>query len=309
MKIIQWSGDLISAPGIYAGIPMDAYHGQLTVGPSISSSGLRTIFYESPRHYFRDSYLNPNRKDRSDSSAFAFGRAAHHLLLGESHFSKHFVLRPAEVAGAPWQSNRLPCRRWIIDQRAAGLTVVTEAEMDAIRGMAESLASEPLVQAGILNGLIEHSFVWQDAKTGVWLKWRPDAVPTDSMDFSDLKTTTSVRHQDLERAIANYGYHLQGALGALACEALLGQPMNSFSLVFVEKTDPWCVRTKTIRESDIALGRRCIAAALTAFRSGLDTGVWQGPGGTQTDTEYSGVPEWAHTSASYRIEELEGETA
>ena len=308
MNILQWNGEPISEPGIYAGIPMDAYHGQLTVGPSISSSGLRTIFYESPKHYFRDSYLNPNRAERSDSAAFKIGRAAHHLLLGESDFHKLFAVRPLEINDRPWQGNRGDCRAWLVEQREAGLTVITEADLDAVRGMSESLAQEPLVQAGILNGLIEHSMVWKDPDTGVWLKWRPDAIPTDSLDFSDLKTTMSVKYGDLERAISNYGYHMQGALGALACQALLGRPMNSFSLVFVEKEDPWCVRTKTIRPADIDLGVKQVRAALSLFSTAVAQDHWIGPGGTQSDTEFAGVTDWAARAAEARIQEIEGET-
>ena len=173
--------------------------------------------------------------------------------------------------------------------------------------MADSLHAEPLVQAGILNGLIEHSMIWRDRDTGIWLKWRPDAIPTDSLDFSDLKTTTSVQAGDLERAISNYGYHMQGAFGALACRDILQRPMNSFSLVFVEKDDPWCVRTKTIREADIDLGLRQIKAALKLFAKGVRTGVWDGPGGTQSDTEYAGLSDWGARMAQNRIDEIERE--
>lgn len=309
MNILQWNGEPISEPGIYAGIPMDAYHGQLTIGPSISSSGLRTIFYESPKHYFRDSYLNPNRKPEKASRPFEFGRAAHHLLLGEADFHDHFIVRPEELGGKPWHGNRTECKAWLDYHRDRGFTVLKPEDLEAIKGMADSLHAEPLVQAGILNGLIEHSMVWQDKHTGIWLKWRPDAIPTDSLDFSDLKTTVSVRFSDLERAISNYGYHMQGALGALACEAILGRPMNSFSLVFVEKEDPWCVRTKTIRPADIDLGIKQVEAALKLFAKGVNEGVWLGPGGTQADTEYSGISDWAARSAQARIEEIEGEQA
>ena len=309
MNIIQWDGQPISEPGIYAGIPMDAYHGQLTVGPSISSSGLRTIFYESPKHYYRDSYLNPNRKPEKASRPFEFGRAAHHLLLGEADFREHFIVRPEELGGKPWHGNRTECKAWLDYHRDRGLTVLKPDDLEAIKGMADSLHAEPLVQAGILNGLIEHSMVWKDKHTGVWLKWRPDAIPTDSLDFSDLKTTTSVRHSDLERAISNYGYHMQGALGALACRALLGRDMNSFSLVFVEKEDPWCVRTKTIRPTDIDLGIKQVEAALKLFAKGVNEGVWLAPGGTQADTEYSGVSDWAARTAQARIDEIEAEQA
>ena len=48
----------VSVPGVYA-LSMAEYHGDLCVGPSISSSGLRTIWSRSPAHYFHASPYNP----------------------------------------------------------------------------------------------------------------------------------------------------------------------------------------------------------------------------------------------------------
>ena len=65
----------ISEPGVYS-LPIEIYHGQPTVGPSISSSGLRTIWAQSPAHYYVDSPLNPKRAPQPDRPAFALGRQA-----------------------------------------------------------------------------------------------------------------------------------------------------------------------------------------------------------------------------------------
>lgn len=323
MKVIPWNGQVISEPGVYSGIPMAIYHGQLCTGPSVSSSGLRTIFYESAKHYFRDSYLNPKRKPQKVKEAYIFGRGAHHLLLGEEGFSKMFVIRPLRYPsdkdtdlfwrptdddpGKEWAGQANWCKAWVGVAEWFGLTILTSNDIENIRGMADSLAEDPMVQSGILGGLIEHSFVWQDKETGIWLKWRPDSIPTDSMDFADLKTAAGVSDEELERTIGAYGYQMQGALGAIGCREVLGQEMSSFTLVFGEKTDPWCTRTKTIRAPDIELGERQVRTALRYFRKCLDTGVWPGPGGTQTDTEYSGLSEWAGRRAQARIDEIERE--
>jgi hypothetical protein len=301
---------------------MDDYHRQLTVGPSISSSGLRTIFHKSPRAYFRDSYLNPQRRPVKSSEAFIFGRGAHHLLLGEADFRKHFIVRPEKYPDGldydwlgvelrlppekPWNSNAKWCRAWTLNAWMVGLTVLTAGDIKMIRAMADALAEEPLVQNGILSGLIEISFVWLDEETGVWLKWRPDALPTDSLNFSDLKTAADISDIAIERSIGAYNYQMQAALGAMACPALLGQDMADFSLVFVEKEDTLpCVRTKTIRPPDISLGIRQNRAALRLFKHCLDTGKWLGPGGEQHDSEYSGLHDRASADAQRRIEEIE----
>lgn len=307
MNVIPWDGLPVTRPGIYSNIPILTYHAQLTVAPSISSSGLRTIFSRSLAHYFNDSYMNPDREEREESAAFRVGRAAHHLLLGEANFSRYYIIRPAVLAGAAWQGQRTDCKVWLKDAAAAGLTVLSGAEVDNIRGMANSLAREPLVKAGILNGLIEHSMVWQDPDTGIWLKWRPDAIPTSTLDFSDLKCVADISSEALERSLGDYGYHMQAALGAMACRALLGREMSSFTLVCAEKAAPNCVQFVTLKPADIELGEKQIRASLLAFKRALETSVWPGPGGQQADARYIELKPWARSNIEFRLQQMEQE--
>jgi hypothetical protein len=302
MNTIKWDGTPINIPGIYSGIEINRYHEQLTSTPSISSSGLRTIFHESPAHYWDTSYLNPERDVKSDSSAFALGRAAHHLLLGEANFNKMFLIRPDEIDGKPWHGNRTECRAWNAWADSDGRTVLTKKrDIDAIRGMSRSMSKHPLVSAGILNGVIEHSMIWRDEETGVWLKARPDAIPTDSGDVADLKTTTDITDDGIANSIGKYGYHMQAALVGMAYRALLSREMESFSLVFVESSRPHCCRVKTLKADDIELGEKMIRNALKQFVHGLTTNEWLGPGGVQSDAEYVSIKPWARTEAENQL--------
>jgi hypothetical protein len=306
-QIITWDGQPISVPGIYRGVGIDGYHQQLTVGPSISSSGLRVIFNESPAHYFRDSYLNPNRAERKESEAFIFGRASHHRLLGEANFDRYFVVRPEELNGKPWNGNRTDCREWLAVCREAGLTILTPAQRDAIVGMARGLAENPLVQAGILNGLVEHSMVWRDKETGIWLKVRPDVIPTDAADFSDLKSCADITDDGIERAIGDHGLNMQGALVGMGCREIFDREMETFSLVFSEKTEPHVARVKTLKPADLELGERQVRATLRQFAHCLEAGHWPGPGGQQTDAEYVEIKPYRRTAIEHRLAQLDAE--
>lgn len=281
-------GEKVREPGVYS-LPLDRYHEQCTDGPSVSSSGLRTILRESPAHFFARSSLNPDRVPEPPSEALLLGGAAHHLLLGEDDFSTQFVERPERFDS--WRTNN--SKAWKADQEAAGRSVLLPSQLETIRGMARSLARHPLVQAGILNGEIERSFFWQDEATGIWLKSRPDAIPNASGDLADLKTTVSVRTEALERTIADYGYQQQAALIADGYRAILGTDITSFSLVFVEKSPPYCVRVVTLKDDDITRGARQNRAAIKLLRQCLDDDAWPGPGGA--DAEYLGLPPWEQT--------------
>ncbi len=336
-EAIPWDGKPISKPGIYSGIPMDVYHGQLTVGPSISSSGLRKIFNESLAHYFVDSYLNPANWEtvggvrrlieKPSSEPFIFGRAAHHLLLGEADFRQHFTLRPdkypdPEKPGQekPWSGNATWCKNWLAKAKRDRLTPLTSTQIVNIKGMAASLHTQPLIKAGVLNGLIEHSMVWLDKETGIWLKARPDAIPTSDRDFADLKAVADVADEAIERSIGDYGYNQQGALVGSGCVELMGGEMTSFSLVCAEKVAPYCVQVRSLSKepnidpktgamepSDLDLGDQQNRAALRLFALALKRGVWPGPGGDQSDAKTVYMKPFQRSKISYRLAQMEVE--
>lgn len=297
MKIIKWNRQPITEPGIYSGVPMSVYHGaSLCDGPSVSSSGLRTLSGKSPAHYWCESPYNPDRIEQKETDSLTLGRAAHHLLLGEDDFNTLYIVRPDK-----WDSWRTDAaKQWKMGQEEAGRTVLLPGQLETIRGMARSLAAHPLIDAGILNGAIEQTIVWRDKDTGVWLKARPDAIPNDAGDFADLKTTTSVQTADLARTIAEYGYHQQAALIAAGWRAITEKDVASFSFVFVESKPPFCTRIVTLKDADLARGERQNAVAVKTFAKCMATGEWPGPGGA--DAEYLELPTWAQTRIDHQLE-------
>lgn len=301
--------DKISKPGLYDRVPMESYHGDLCVGPSVSSSGLRTIFTQSPAHYIDTSYLNDEREEQEDKEAFVLGRAAHHLLLGEDAFSTLFVMRPEEAPdGRAWNGNNLSCKAWLINQAKAGRTVLTPAQIEAIRGMARSLSKHDLINAGILNGQIEQTLAWRDKETGIWLKARPDAIPGDSGDVADLKTTASFGF-DLDNSASKLRYDMQAALVKWGLKAVLDIDMASFSLVFVLKKRPHCVDVLTFHNEDIEQAEKDLRVALRTFAHCVKTGDWFGPSGSQHDARYLAFSQRIRENAEFRRDFLTREIA
>jgi len=296
-----WLGEVITDTAFISDMSMADYHGQPCDGPSISSSGLRTIWSQSPAHYYLTSPLNPNREEEDERPHFTLGRAAHHLLLqGRKGFDEEYVTRPEK-----WKDWRTDAsKEWKAEQLKAGLTIITDGELENIAGMARSLAAHPLIKAGILDGQVERSMFWRDPETDVWCKSRPDAIPAASGMFSDLKTTVSVSTEALRRTIADYGYHQQGALVGEASRHVLGVEMESFSFVWVESKAPWCVRVTTLSAEDLTRGGMQNAAALRQFAQATATNVWPGPGGDQSDGEILTINGFAAKRIDDRLEEL-----
>ena len=304
MNSIQWNGQRISKPGIYAGIPLDDYHrGDICDGPSVSSSGLRMLWKTSPEHFWDKSPLNPQRSDEDDDKKqYVIGRAAHHLICGEVGFSDHYVIRP-ELApdGRAWHGANKTCIKWLADQRAARLTVLTPDDAESVRGMAIKLGQNTMMQNGILSGLVERSMFWRDKTTGVWLKSRPDVISTASGDFADLKTTNSVLYADTQKSIDDFCYQMQGAL-VMEGAATLGLPINTFSLGWVEKKRPYCVRVQTLIDDDLVLGSKMNRAMIDTFNACFTAKHWPGPGDDRADAEFVKLSDRARERIETRLQ-------
>jgi len=305
ITLTPWDGQKISKPGAYLNIPMDVYHGSPCVGPSISSSGLRRIFGHSLKHFWDGCVYNPDREEMEQTDAMVLGRAAHHLLLGEDNFDSLFVIRPDEAPdGRAWNGNNKSCRKWLESSQKSGLTVLTPAQVERIKGISAALSAEPLIQGGLLSGLIEVSFFWQDEETGIWCKSRPDAVPEDDLVGADLKVVGEIGDDELQRNISNHGYHQQGAMIGEGLLQIFDLRMTDFSLVYAESTRPHCVRIERIIDEDIDLGAKANRAALRAFAWALKTGEWPGPKSATGDVGNIRLAPWARQRSEARIQRL-----
>jgi hypothetical protein len=242
----------IKQPGVYA-MPLDLYHSDCCVGPSVSSGGLRTIEAKSLAHYWAESYLNPDRAPFKRSPAMMLGQAAHHLVLGEEGFAALFACRPEKWAD--WRTN--DAKKWREDQEGAGKTVLDPKDLTVIKGVAKSLSRHPLIRDGLLSGSVEQSMIWQDAETGIWCKSRPDVRAAGDRVIADLKTTKDASLGASERTMDDYGYHMQLALAGEGTKALFGvTPGNSdYVFVFVETEAPYCVTVRPVDIQDIGYGR------------------------------------------------------
>jgi hypothetical protein len=278
------AGTKIAQPGCYDGLPLELYHGDCTVGPGISSSGLRKITSKTPMHYWASSYLNPERIEETREDHFIFGEAAHKLLLGEGGFRDKYVIRPDQ-----WKDWRKDAaKEWRAEQEAAGRTVLVPDDLVVIRHIAKQLAADPLVISGILQGRIEHSMIWKDGPTGIWLRSRPDVLPSADGVLVDLKTTTDASPDAIQNTIRKLGYAMQGGLAGIGMKATLGVDMTDFVLVWLEKKPPYAVNVKPVDSTWIYWARRDLRRAIDTFAKCIETGVWPGYEGESATP----MPEW-----------------
>lgn len=294
------------------GMPLEDYHRpDICVGPSISSTGLKTIFMKGAKHFFRFWAGNPNRVVKNPTKAMIFGSASHAAVLEMHDFRAKFTVQPAtypdEKTGEqkPWHGGAKFCKAW--NERHEGKIIISADDLTSIRGMARELAAHPMVKEGILNGFVETCLFWQDETTGIWLKTRPDVIPSSSLDIADFKSTSVIDDDGLAKAVGDLGMNQQGALVGDGIQAVIGQPMNSFSLVFSQTDEPHEARVHSLIGEDLELGQRQNRVALDTFAKCLQTGVWPGIGGEQRDAQHITIPSWQRKKIEERIKIMEAE--
>lgn len=277
----------IRRAGLYQDLALADYHSAAAVVPGeygVSSSDLRTTWALSPSH-MHDQWIHyPQAAPREETRPMLLGRAAHHLLLGEQNFARHFVPQPAEYRDAktgeakPWNNNANVCRDWHAKQAKDGRSVIKQDELDKIAGMERQLSLDSLVkQAGILAGLVECSGFVKDSDTGIWIKVRPDICSPEAGAYVDLKIVADITDWGVKRRIADSGYVLQAGL-IWEWADQVGLPFVGFTLLFVESDRPFCIRLIPLELDDIARGRRLCRLLLRKVANCIDRGTWPGPG-------------------------------
>lgn len=281
----------ISAAGVYD-FPIDEYHGDCCIGPSVSGSGLVTLEQLSPAHYWQGSYHNP-RREPFDTTALAFGRACHAWILGEPEFQKYFVVSPYD------KFTTKEARAWRDDQIR---TIVKAEQLDAIRAMGETILKTPLVQNAFKDGKPEQSLIWQDKETGIWLKTRPDWLPNNIPFVPNYKTARSARPADFARHAFDLGYHQGAALCLDGLREVLGWANASYYFVAQEKEPPYVASIVVMNEHDIEWGRLLNRKALRTLARCLDKGEWPGYATGAVEIQ---MPAWAEKQLLDRHEKGE----
>lgn len=266
-------GQKVTEPGIYR-MPMGWYHSDCCVGPSISSSGLRDIELDCPAEYWDTSPYNDNRaesgQDGVEAAYFRIGRAAHTLVLEPETFDRLFCTRPA--AFSDWRTAE--SRKWRAAQAASGMTVLDPAEMLQVQGVAKAIREHPLTKDGLWDGEIETAIIWQDHRTGIWLKSRPDSLPRSARLVADLKVAASAHPLSVRRSIREFGYDMQLALVGIGLEAVLQMKVEDYALFVVAAKRPHGTFLQVVSHDAIHWARLRLRRALDTFARCMKENRW-----------------------------------
>jgi hypothetical protein len=248
----------ISKPGLYD-LPADVYHRDPVEGGSLSSSGARKLINTCPALFDYERRNPPLPTDE-----FTFGHGVHKLVLGAG-------ADIVTVDAKDWKTNA--AKEAKAGALAAGKIPLLTKEHDKAKAMAAVVRDHPLAAKLLASGEAERALVWQDEETGVWCRALVDWLGRFPVDY---KTCVSAAPAKIDKAMYEYGYHLQADFYLDGIKALGLRSKPKFAFVFQEKTPPYLVTVGTPNHLALEAGAHYNRQARLLYAECVAAGRWPG---------------------------------
>jgi hypothetical protein len=262
-------------------IVQDLSHEVYLAHPALSASGAKTLVRPGGPARFRHERDNP----RPPTDAMDLGTAAHAAVLGTGPAI-------AVVDADSWRTKAAQQQR---DQaRAEGLVPMLFADARKVADMAAALRAHPIASRLLHpdTGAPEVSLFYRDPQYGVdrrcRVDWLRDPDPNGRLLLVDYKTTKSADPAAVDRAIADYGYHLSGAWYRDVIVGLGLARSVPVVLVFQETSAPYLVHVVELDAPWLRIGEDLARRALRIFAECTASGDWPG----YQDITLSTPPPW-----------------
>lgn len=131
--------------------------------PGVNPSSLKVLWKSSPMHYRY--YLTHPRKETPD---MLLGTAVHMAVLQPEAFARSYAAKPEGHDGRTTAG-----KAWLASIPATTI-ILSYAEGEAVRGMAEAVRASEVARPYLGPGQIEEPIYWTDPDTGILCKGRPE---------------------------------------------------------------------------------------------------------------------------------------
>lgn len=181
------------------------------------------------------------------SKAMDLGTYVHASVL-EPHTLPEFYVLPegADLRKTEWKNLKK-------QKEADGLVVINYEMGKTIEGCKASLMAtvnergrpifldQTLPKGDKVLDLVEPSAFWEDSRTGLMLKVRPDYVRLTKTGYNiiEIKTTSKDNLEDVAGSIIDYAYHMQMVMQCKGLQAVTGKLPDNYYYVFVETSAPY----------------------------------------------------------------------
>jgi PDDEXK-like domain of unknown function (DUF3799) len=272
----------INKPGVYE-MTAEEYHADCCPTPSLSSSLLKILMAETPRHAWTASpRLNPDF-EREDKEMFDIGTAAHSLMLGDP---RKFAVLPYD----DWRKKEAQAERE--NARTHGKIPLLAKHWDRVTAMVDAgraqLAHHHDASDAFTEGKPEQTLVWQEGD--LWCRIRLDWLPDDlTRRFDDYKSTGSANPDAFQRVAYGIGHDIQAGFYRRGIRAVLGVEKPVIRFIVQETEDPFALCAIELNDEAMDLADYKIERGIERWRWCMQHNNWPGyPARTCT----IGPPAW-----------------
>lgn len=246
--------------------------------PAISRSQLIEL-RKSPAHFY-EKYLNPNREiEKKQSKEIELGIAVHCYILEPDLFKQNYVCAPPEITyeykgtTREGKAERLEYQKIYDDfvSKNVGKKILDAKSYETVLNIGDSLFSYQTAKNLIDGGQFEKTIFWENKEVGVMCKCRPDIFFKNMI--CDLKTTHDASYPIFQRAVLNYGYHIQAAMIQEACD-VAGFEINNFIYIVVETEPPHAIAIYPLSQSALVKGKTEFYQLLRVYKKCLEKNEW-----------------------------------
>lgn len=285
-------------PGIHRDVPFDDYAAWPAINSGVVKWGLVSMKHMRAAHMGK--IENDDTKDRR------LGRGIHCRILEPEHFKSRFVIAEpcCAVTGKGQQCGKRSSYRDSGDNWFCGMhkgacdnpdpvvDCLTEAEVAACNGVAESLQDHFIMKTLRRPGWSEASLLWD--WHGLPLKGRCDRLSqgnrTVILDLKKMQVGSGDR-ETCKKAIHSYGWYRQAAIYCDGVFRLTGQKPE-FIWVMVEDGPPFDIQVIPATEEDLAIGWHEVRATLDIYKRACEEQIWPGYLRTEHNIHPGGLPDW-----------------
>ena len=260
-------------------IDIDNYHDPDKT-PGISATGLIQIL-RSPAHFKAWTEQPPK-----ETNSMIFGRALHCAVLEPNDFVKRFAAAPK--VDKRTNAGKVAYADFVLAHPKS--TVLDQDDYDKALAIAEKVRKHRTVASFLLETAeIEGTLCWEDEKTGVLLKARPD-IRLLSGRIIDLKTCQDARVEAFSRNIFTYSYHVQLATYMEGVRIVHGQHGKMPVIIAVEKEPPYAVSVFQLDKVSIEIGHMEFRYAVNIYAECNRRDYWPS---YPVDLQEISLPAWA----------------
>jgi len=271
--------------------------------PAISASWLK-MMNKSAYHVWYH-FISKDRPPSIQTQAMMLGSLTHTLVLEPEKLSAEYVIVPEGI-----DKRSKDGKAFFAEIEESGKTPVKQADFDHCAAMANALRDDAFFMLLRQNKHEnERTFFWDDPRTGLACKMRPDTVIHPCELFpngvvTDVKTTADASPAGFGRQFFALGYHIQAAHNAIGFMRAFGRGEPEFwrdgeelksnlpLFVFecVEKDAPHVTQCYTVPADVMEYGIRVVEELMDSAEYCFEHDAW--PGYANVSPVEIAVPGW-----------------